>query len=217
MRIVLTGGPGSGKTTLLAALAQQGHATAPEAGRAVIQEQLASGGDALPWADRIRFAGRMLEHAINAWNASAAMAGPVFFDRGVGDVMGYLDLCGLLTPPGASAASGSIDAPNPPATAPPQGYERSEFREFSQTGLLAWRAAMRCRYHRQVFIAPVWPEIYVNDAERKQDLEEAEATCAAMARIWPALGYELVWLPKAPVAARAAFIFDHLERSGSAA
>ena len=47
-RIVLTGGPGSGKTTLLEALATAGHATSPEAGRAVIRRQQAIDGEALP-------------------------------------------------------------------------------------------------------------------------------------------------------------------------
>ena len=46
---------------------------------------------------------------------------------------------------------------------------------------------------------------------RRQDLAEAEATCAVMARVWPALGYELVWLPKAPVAERVAFIMARLD------
>jgi predicted ATPase len=57
---VLTGGPGSGKTTLVEALAARGYATAPEAGRTVIREQLAIGGKAIPWIDRQLFAERML-------------------------------------------------------------------------------------------------------------------------------------------------------------
>ena len=38
---VVTGGPGSGKSTLLAALAAQGLPHMPEAGRAVIREEVA--------------------------------------------------------------------------------------------------------------------------------------------------------------------------------
>lgn len=32
------------------------------------------------------------------------------------------------------------------------------------------------RYNRQVFIAPPWPEIFEQDSERRQDLDEAERT-----------------------------------------
>ena len=50
--IVLTGGPGSGKTTLIEALRRLGLATAPETGRAIIREQVAIAGPALPWVPR---------------------------------------------------------------------------------------------------------------------------------------------------------------------
>jgi predicted ATPase len=68
------------------------------------------------------------------------------------------------------------------------------------------RAAELFRYHRRVFIAPPWPEIFAPDRERKQTPEEAERTYAAMAETYAGLGYELVELPRAPVAARLAFI-----------
>ena len=58
--IVVTGGPGSGKTTLVEALRAQGLAAMPEAGRAIIQDQVAIGGTALPWADRLAFSELML-------------------------------------------------------------------------------------------------------------------------------------------------------------
>lgn len=60
-RIVITGGPGSGKTTLIEALAAAGHVLEPEAGRAVIRQQQAEGGDGLPWRDQARFAELMLD------------------------------------------------------------------------------------------------------------------------------------------------------------
>jgi predicted ATPase len=54
---VITGSPGSGKSTLIEALAASGIPSMPEAGRAIIQDQVAIGGDALPWSDRHAFAG----------------------------------------------------------------------------------------------------------------------------------------------------------------
>jgi predicted ATPase len=41
---IITGGPGSGKTTLIDALAAQGFHHMPEAGRAIIRDQIAIGG-----------------------------------------------------------------------------------------------------------------------------------------------------------------------------
>ncbi len=95
---VLTGGPGSGKTALIEALAALGIATMPEAGRAIIQDQVAIGGSALPWADRNAFAELMLSWELRSYRAASTMHQPVVFDRGVPDVAGYLKLCGLPIP-----------------------------------------------------------------------------------------------------------------------
>ena len=173
-RIVLTGGPGSGKTTLLEALAAAGHATSPEAGRAIIRRQQAIDGEALPWKDRALFAELMLDRELEAHARAESADGSVFFDRGVPDVVGYLTLCGLPVPAHME------------------------------------RAAQDIRYDRRVFIAPVWPEIFGQDAERKQDLDEARRTFDAMAETYPRFGYELIELPRAPVAERLDFVLTTL-------
>lgn len=173
-RIVLTGGPGSGKTTLLEALAAAGHATSPEAGRAIIRRQQAIDGEALPWKDRTLFAELMLDRELEAHARAEGADGPVFFDRGVPDVIGYLTLCGLPVPAHME------------------------------------RAAQDIRYERRVFIAPVWPEIFGQDAERKQDLDEARRTFDAMAETYPRFGYELIELPQAPVPERLNFVLKSL-------
>lgn len=95
---IISGGPGSGKSSLLMALKDQGHETMPEAGRAIIQDQVAIGGSALPWADRLAFAELMLGWELRSYHEAKGMAGPVFFDRGVPDVVGYLRVCGLNVP-----------------------------------------------------------------------------------------------------------------------
>ena len=61
-------------------------------------------------------------------------------------------------------------------------------------------------FHRQVFLAPPWPEIYETDAERKHSLAEAEIEYRRLAELYPALGYEIILLPKTSVAARADFV-----------
>ncbi|WP_343520849.1 AAA family ATPase [Sphingomonas sp.] len=105
---VITGGPGSGKSSLIAALAMQGIATMPEAGRAIIQDQVAIGGDALPWADRAAFAMQMLGWELRSHREARALAGPVLLDRGIPDVIGYLRLCGLAVPAPAERAAAAF-------------------------------------------------------------------------------------------------------------
>lgn len=94
--IAITGGPGAGKTTLIAALADKGYATAPEAGRHIIQMQTAIDGIGHPASNPLLFAELML-----AWDLrshGAAGAGLTFFDRGVPDTIGYLRLIGEQVP-----------------------------------------------------------------------------------------------------------------------
>lgn len=95
---VLTGGPGAGKTTLIDALAARGFATTQEAGRGVIREQLRDGGDGLPWVDPERFAQRMFEWELGSYRQAQRQDGPVLFDRGLPDTLGYLRLEGLEAP-----------------------------------------------------------------------------------------------------------------------
>ncbi len=72
------------------------------------------------------------------------------------------------------------------------------------------RAAELYRYNPRVFIAPFWAEIFTQDAERKQDTAEAEATFKVMAKTYSELGYELVELPRASIEQRTSFVLQHL-------
>ncbi|CAO3438577.1 AAA family ATPase [Azospirillum endophyticum] len=172
--IVLTGGPGSGKTTLIDALQRAGHARSQEAGRGIIQDQAAIGGHALPWRDPIAFAELMLSWEMRSYRQAQDHPGPVFFDRGLPDIVGYLRMLGLPVPPHLVKA---VDL---------------------------------CRYHRPVFIAPPWPEIFTQDRERKQTLDEAERTYEAMVAAYVDHGYQLVELPRVPVEQRVRFVIDRM-------
>lgn len=103
--IILTGGPGSGKSTLIAELAKAGYARAPEAGRGIIQAQVAIGGKALPWSDPPAFAELMLSWDMRSYEWARELKGPVFFDRGIPDVLGYLKLSNVPVTPHVQTAA----------------------------------------------------------------------------------------------------------------
>ena len=177
---VITGGPGSGKTTVLAELMRLSNRCIPDDERAVIQEQVASGGRALPWADAPRFADLLMERSIATYRAQAAewqaangAQAPVYFDRGIGDAFTCADLIGhTLSDP-------------------------------------LIEQAKRHRYRDPVFLAPWWPEIYTTDSERRQNREEAERTEHAVVKTYTELGYRIVRLPLIRPAERAEFILRH--------
>lgn len=95
---VVTGGPGSGKTTLIEALRGAGYAASVEAGRGIIQDQVAIGGRALPWHNPELFAELMLSWEVRSYHLAQQTSGLVFFDRGVVDMVGYFRLLGLPVP-----------------------------------------------------------------------------------------------------------------------
>jgi predicted ATPase len=95
---IVTGGPGSGKSTLVEALHQRGYARSIEAGRGIIQDQVAIEGRALPWHDRLLFAELMLSWDMRSYHIAEDSHAPVFFDRGVPDTLGYLRLLRLPAP-----------------------------------------------------------------------------------------------------------------------
>ncbi|MEU6117280.1 AAA family ATPase [Streptomyces sp. NPDC047117] len=183
--VVVTGGPGAGKSTLIDRLATAGYARTEEAGRGVIRDQAAIGGRGLPWADPALFAELMLSWELRSYRLAAAHgappSGPVFFDRGVPDIVGYLRLQDLPVPDHVHAAA----------------------REY--------------RYHRRVFVAPFWPEIYAADAERKQSPAEAERTYLAMVDTYREYGYELIELERTPVEERARSVLRQVKGARNSA
>jgi predicted ATPase len=70
-------------------------------------------------------------------------------------------------------------------------------------------AIAECRYGT-AFVAPPWREIYVNDAERDQPWEVAVETYELMAETYARYGYDLVELPRVPVAERLAFVLERV-------
>lgn len=73
------------------------------------------------------------------------------------------------------------------------------------------RLAAAHRYHRQVFLAPPWPEIHTLDAARRHGLEAGIEEYERLAEILPRLDYQCVLLPKVSVAQRVAFVLQTLD------
>jgi len=67
------------------------------------------------------------------------------------------------------------------------------------------------RYHRRVFMAPPWREIYAADPERRHGFDDAVAEHDRLTAAYPSLGYAIVTLPQVAVAARADFVMRTLQ------
>lgn len=72
-------------------------------------------------------------------------------------------------------------------------------------------AAKRFRFHRKVFVAPPWPEIFENDSERRHSFEDAIGDYPVLLQIYRDFGYETIILPKLPVPERADFVLNALK------
>ncbi|WP_309623910.1 AAA family ATPase [Novosphingobium sp.] len=164
---VLTGAPGAGKTTLLNAAEATGLITSPEVARVLLRSP---GGMALRRADPLAFAEAMIEAHAREYERHANAPGPVVFDRGFPDVVGFLDVSGLPVPKAVE------------------------------------RACRTLRYSGPILRAPAWAEIYVQDAERIQDWDQAVASDEAVTAAWLRYGYDVIDLPLVPVAKRLEFV-----------
>lgn len=64
---ILTGGPGVGKTSVLNELEKSGYTVMPETARAIIKEQMATGGEALPWRNKGLYMQLMVEASVESY------------------------------------------------------------------------------------------------------------------------------------------------------
>ncbi|HTG55996.1 MAG TPA: AAA family ATPase [Niabella sp.] len=90
---IITGGPGVGKTTLLNELGKRGFTIIPEEARRIIQEQVATNGEGLPWGNKELYARLMLEESRQSYQrveTDLSASKPVFFDRGIVDAVCYM-------------------------------------------------------------------------------------------------------------------------------
>lgn len=112
---VLTGAPGAGKTTLLDAAAAAGIRTSPEVAREILRQP---GGMALRETDPLGFAEAMLEAHRREYEAAKGTGQAVLFDRGLPDVVGFLDVSGLPVAPAIDRACHRLRYSGPILRAP---------------------------------------------------------------------------------------------------
>ena len=145
-RFVITGGPGAGKTTLIASLAARGHRVFPEAGRSILRLQEAIGGPAHAARDPSAYAEAMLVWDLRSW--SELEAGAAFFDRGVPDTIGYLNLIGRKVPDHLTRAAHGFRYADPVFVAPPWRdiYGTDSERKQSWDVAVATHDAIRAVY-----------------------------------------------------------------------
>jgi len=96
--IIITGGPGMGKTSVIKQLSVMGYHSVEETGRSIIQKEIKTDGNRLPWLDKKGFAMAMFQQSLNDFQNVSEKCGLTFFDRGIPDVIGYLKLCNISIP-----------------------------------------------------------------------------------------------------------------------
>ena len=71
------------------------------------------------------------------------------------------------------------------------------------------------RYNRLVFLAPPWPEIYDNDADRRHKFQDAVAEYERLVDAFKLLEYKVDILPKVNVADRADIVLERVAAARS--
>ncbi len=98
-KIVITGSPGTGKTAIIKALHKRGYACLSEVSREITLEARAQGIEQLFLEDPLVFSQKLLERRTQQfYDAEKLLKKPVFIDRGVPDVLAYMDYVGDTYP-----------------------------------------------------------------------------------------------------------------------
>ena len=100
-KIVITGGPGTGKSTLINELIKRGYTCLEEISRQVTLDAKKEGIDQLFLTNPLLFSELLLKGRQKQFiNADILTNETVFFDRGIPDVLAYMDFIGDTYPQG---------------------------------------------------------------------------------------------------------------------
>jgi len=75
-------------------------------------------------------------------------------------------------------------------------------------------APARYRYASTVFVTEPWPEVYVQDAERRASFEQATRSYAPTVNAYVEAGYSTCVIPKGSVQERVAFVLQQVAKMG---
>lgn len=92
MKIVISGGPGTGKTSIINELVSIGQIVFHESSREIITKYKKLGHDQLFLSDPVKFSEILLSNRIKQYkDANSFNSKNCFFDRGIPDIVAYLD------------------------------------------------------------------------------------------------------------------------------
>jgi predicted ATPase len=105
-KIVITGGPGTGKSTIINALLEKNYTCLEEISRDVTLEAQKKGIDQLFLTKPLLFSELLLEGRLQQFKTAKSLnTDVVFFDRGIPDVLAYMDYIGDNYPDSFKKAS----------------------------------------------------------------------------------------------------------------
>jgi len=70
--------------------------------------------------------------------------------------------------------------------------------------------AAKYRYHVITYFTPPWPDIYVSDSERRHSLTDAIEEYQRLKVSYKKYGYQIVELPKLPIAERTDYLLSRI-------
>ncbi len=173
-RIVIAGGPGTGKTTLINHLRALGFVCYDEISREVTLQARKDGIEQLFLTEPLLFSEKLLEGRKQQFDkAGEEQQSVVFLDRGLPDVLAYMDYIGDAYP-----------------------------QYFVDT--------CKQNTYDYVFILAPWQDIFVSDAERYENFEQAIEIHHHLLKTYTSFGYHLVDVPFGTLDERSRFILDYL-------
>lgn len=98
-RIVITGGPGTGKSSIINTLMERGLTCLEEISREVTLEAKKQGIDQLFLTDPLRFSEALLNGRLEQYHHARNLKSDlVFYDRGIPDIVAYMDFAQMQYP-----------------------------------------------------------------------------------------------------------------------
>lgn len=67
-----------------------------------------------------------------------------------------------------------------------------------------------CIFNRTVFYTPFWEDIYLNDKERKEEIEKAKKIEIFILKTYKSFGYKMIQVPKISISKRTDFILSKI-------